>query len=86
MKRPCIDCGTPTNGNRCHTCHRSRETKLYGAAHRARRATLALVVAAGQAICPLCGHLIVGPFDLDHHTGQPTHPTCNRAAGARGDG
>lgn len=86
MKRLCLDCGTPTSSSRCHACDRRRETRLYGAAHRARRAGLAPLVEAGQATCPLCGQQIVGAFDLDHGTGQPTHPTCNRAAGARGDG
>jgi hypothetical protein len=86
VKRPCLDCGTPTPTSRCPTCHRQREQRMYGPAHQAKRRAHTPAVATGQITCRLCGQPIHGRFDLDHRTDWPAHPTCNASSGARGDG
>ena len=68
----------------------SSHRRGYGRAHRARRAHLAPLVAAGVLDCARCGKRIEPgePFDLGHLDGEKTrysgvvHSHCNRRAGA----
>jgi hypothetical protein len=64
----------------------------YGRAHQQRRAAIAPIVAAGNAVCRRC-HKPIMPgqaWDLGHLDGTgkqvyggPEHRACNRAGGAR---
>jgi len=97
MLKPCIVCGAPSNGPRCHQHGGNRRAmnttqRGYGSRHRRRREAL-LQLALGQP-CPLCGELMRAgqPLDLDHSTplidnptslgDRVTHARCNRR-GAR---
>lgn len=59
MRRPCLICGTPTNGSRCpaHRIHRNRG----GRTTRTVRATLS---ARDGDLCAHCGG--PGPYQIDH--------------------
>lgn len=61
-KRPCLDCGTPTNGSRCPTHHRPRNTTDE---HRRRQLLTAWRQHHGDW-CP-------GAADLNH----PPHPSTD---------
>ena len=84
--RPCLTCGMLISATRCRACHRVRESKLYGGAHQTKRKAWALIVAAGGVTCPRCSvALTPDAWDLDHRTGRPLCPPCNRSArGERG--
>ena len=64
-----------------------RRRGRYGHHHQTLRASLAPIVAAGQASCARCGLPIAPdePWDLGHVTGSaddysgPEHRRCNRA-------
>ena len=88
VKRPCLDCGVPTFGNRCSVHHAAHRAK-YGPAHQAERAAWAPAVAAGGVICWRCGEPIVPgtEWDLGHRLHQRSHPehaVCNRSADESG--
>ena len=98
-RRPCIECGRPTNGTRCPTCGTSpgrdpaRRAANYGAAHRAERARLATTLptpcwyGCGTTLHPedrwVAAHI---------EDGNPTSPrvaacpTCNEQAKRGGGG
>lgn len=101
VARECLSCGTISrNGTRCPTCevsHRrgaqrrqdgrrgTSSQRGYGVAHQALRASLAPVVAAGDAVCWRCRRPIhpAEPWHLGHADGDPTrhmgpeHAGCN---------
>ena len=63
-------------------------SQKYGASHRALRARLAPVVAAGTVRCARCDELITpqDKWELDHRDDGkgwlgPSHRSCNRSAG-----
>lgn len=84
------DVCSPARGEVSPDAKAHRMTATYGAAHKRARARWRNLVLTGQATCSLCGqplepHL---PWDLDHLPGTdqyrgPSHPSCNRADGAR---
>jgi hypothetical protein len=97
-KRPCLGCGTLTNGSRCPNCQPQRDTTTergYGNQHQQERDRLKPIVDAGQGICQetIClkpsRWIPPGtPWDLahDHINGGyrgPAHRGCNRSEGAR---
>lgn len=89
MRRPCLDCGTPTVGPRCPVHQRAQRAK-YGPLHQAERAAWSPLVASGQVECWRCELPIdpTTPWDLGHRpdgTRHPEHAQCNRSAAARGE-
>lgn len=82
-RRPCIECGTITEGTRCKRCrsernqerdrHRgSTDERGYGADHRAEKTRLHPIVKAGGVLCSRCRQPIEGVVDegdwhLDHN-------------------
>lgn len=90
--RPCLDCRTPTDGNRCPTCRTQRErdrgsttARGYGHHHQQARAAWVPKVATGLVLCARCDQPIgaADDWDLDHADDRvtylgPAHADCNR--------
>lgn len=88
-RRPCLDCGTPTNGDRC-PLHRQAQRAKYGRTHQAERATWSPLVNTGTIRCTICHQPIDPgtPWDLGHVPPpiHPQHARCNRQHAALGYG
>lgn len=95
--RPCLDCGKITDATRCPEC-RSRKQKIRDAArypdrqghsntHTKERRRWKPHVDTGTWPCSRCGETIQPgtPWDVDNRPWgyEPSHASCNRAAGAR---
>jgi len=86
--RPCLVCGTPTNGSRCP---KHKLDRKWGRPHRRVRAEWEPLVAAGQVDCWRCGKRIQPgqPWDLGHDDNDrsvyrgPECIPCNRATHGR---
>lgn len=94
----CLDCRRPTVSHPSGRCvvdravrqasidgqpaRRARKARLYTPEHRAERAVLAPIVAAGIVVCRRCGQKIMpgDEWDLGHGgpISQPEHAACNR--------
>jgi hypothetical protein len=76
MRKPCLDCGTPTDGTRCPTCQEAhartheaarptRAQRGYDSEHDRRAAQLRKTADEDDAACALCGG------SIDYHRRSP---------------
>ena len=89
-RRPCIRCGTPTNGTRCPPCQQTkdrdrntRRTQYHGTWTRRSAQARAAWIAEHGMTCP---GIDTPPhptptLTLDHTTGLVLCPSCNVKAG-----
>lgn len=96
VKRPCLDCGTPTRGSRCDTCRTTHDRTArahYRDDYEERAGQLRVAYPHGP--CYLCGKPITQPKDWSaHHVDpgnpdsplRPTHLRCNQSFGQGGRG
>lgn len=98
--RPCLDCGRPSEGPRCHAHSRAKDRSRgtttqrdYGAEHQAERAAWTPAVAAGQVDCRR-GALCIAPqlrirpgerWHLGHPDAECPAPTAPEHAGCNID-
>ena len=92
-RRPCIRCGTPTNGTRCPPCQQAkdrdrnaRRPQYQGDWTRRSATTRAAWIAEHGMTCPGIGRPPhpARSLTLDHTTGLVLCPSCNVKAGPAG--
>lgn len=87
VRRPCLGCGAIANGSYCPRC--DPKAGDHRRSHAVERERWAPSVATGRVACSRCGQLIEPreAWDIDRRPSgwHPSHATCNRSAGGRGD-